>query len=137
MVDPSWADDPRFDGAAARKANEAALDELLAGWTAELDRWEVCRRLQAVGVAAFPSLSPMDLWSGDPQLDAIGMLERPDHPAVGQRVVPGIPWRLANGPNGLRRPAPLLGQHTEEVLVDLLGYSGAEVADLVRSGVLP
>ncbi|MEA3218591.1 MAG: CoA:oxalate CoA-transferase, partial [Acidimicrobiia bacterium] len=73
----------------------------------------------------------------NPQLEAIGMLERPDHPAVGRRTVPGIPWRLANGPNGLRRPAPMLGEHTREVLTELLGFDAAEVEDLVEQGVLP
>ena len=78
----------------------------------------------------------MDLWGGDPQLAAIGMLERPDHPATGTRVVPGIPWRLANGPNGLRRPAPLIGQHTDEVLSSVLGYDAAKIAKLRETGVL-
>ena len=73
---------------------------------------------------------------GDPQLEAIGMLERPDHPAVGRRTVPGIPWRLTNGPNGLRRAAPVLAQHTEEVLTELLGYSVEEVVRLTECGAL-
>ena len=64
-------------------------------------------------------------------MEAIGMLERPEHPAVGERTIPGIPWRLTPGRNGLRRPAPLLGQHTVEVLTDLLGYSLDEVERLV------
>ncbi|MCP5030994.1 MAG: CoA transferase [Actinomycetia bacterium] len=122
VVDPALGMDSRFGTIEARKANEEALDEAISDWTTGLDRWEACRVLQAVGVAAFPSLSPIDLWSGDPQLKVLGMLERPDHPAVGRRVVQGIPWRLTNGANGLRRPAPLLGQHTSEVLIDLLGY---------------
>jgi crotonobetainyl-CoA:carnitine CoA-transferase CaiB-like acyl-CoA transferase len=137
VADPAWLDDARFATAADRKANEAALDELIGGWTSALDRWDVTHRLQAAGVAAFPSLSPLDLWSGDPQLAAIGMLERPEHPVGGRRVVPGIPWRLHNGPNGLRRPAPRLGEHTEEILLDLLGYHPEQVAHLAAVGALP
>jgi benzylsuccinate CoA-transferase BbsF subunit len=137
VADPAWLDDARFATAADRKANEAALDELIGGWTSALYRWDVTHRLQAAGVAAFPSLSPLDLWSGDPQLAAIGMLERPEHPVVGRRVVPGIPWRLHNGPNGLRRPAPRLGEHTEEILLDLLGYHPEQVAHLAAVGALP
>jgi CoA:oxalate CoA-transferase len=64
------------------------------------------------------------------------MLERPDHPATGTRVVPGIPWRLTNGPNGLRRPAPLIGQHTDEVLSELLAYSDAEIERLRNLGAV-
>lgn len=88
------------------------------------------RRLQALGIAAFPSQSPQGLWAEDPQLDAIGMLSRPMHSVTGDRVVPGLPWLLHRGPNGLRRPAPCLGEHTDEILTGLLGLSGAEAAEL-------
>ena len=91
------------------------MDELIGAWTARRDRWEVTRLLQGVGVAAFPSLSPLELWGGDRQLAAIGMIEQPDHGAVGRRTVPGVPWRLSNGANGLQRPAPLLGYSDEEI----------------------
>ncbi len=122
--------DERFTTAADRKQNEAALDERIASWTSTQDRWETANMLQAVGVPAFPSLSPGDLWNGDPQLDAIGMLSRPDHPVTGARVVPGIPWTLTEGPNGLRRPAPCLGQHTDDVLIEQLGFTSSEVTAL-------
>jgi crotonobetainyl-CoA:carnitine CoA-transferase CaiB-like acyl-CoA transferase len=135
-VDPGLAADPRFATPESRKANEDDLDAAVASWSSRLDRWEVTRRLQAVGVAAFPSQSPLELWTGDPQLEALGMLERPRHPVTGERLVPGVPWRLANGPNGLRRPAPCLGQHTEEVLTELLGFTTGEVDELVAAGVL-
>jgi len=64
------------------------------------------------------------------------MLEQPDHPATGARTIPGIPWRLTNGPNGLRRPAPLIGQHTDEVLRELLDCQPAELDDLRQRGVV-
>ncbi len=126
-----------FASAALRQAHEDRLDQLIGAWTGSRDKWEVTRALQADGVAAFPSLSPAELWNGDPQLDALGMLERPEHPATGPRVIPGIPWRLTNGPNGLRRPAPLLGQHTAEVLAEVLGYGDDDIEHLVRTGAIP
>ena len=137
VVDPSLAGDPRFATAAGRKAAEDALDERIAAWCATRDRWEVTRALQAVGVAAFPSLSPLALWVGDPQMAAMGMLEQPEHAVTGVRPVPGVPWRLRNTPNGLRRAAPALGQHTTEVLTEVLGFSTAEVAALAAAGALP
>lgn len=137
----------RFATEAGRKADEADLDATIAAWVRGRDRGELCARLQAAGVTAAPSLSPIELWgdggsgpgsavAGNEQLAATGMLDRPDHPITGRRVVPGIPWRLRNGPNGLRRPAPLLGQHTDEVLAEL-GFSDTEQADLAARGAFP
>lgn len=137
VVNPSLVEDARFAKAEERKAHEAELDELLTAWTSSRDRWGACEELQSVGVAAFPSLSPMDLWVDNPQLEELGMLERPEHPVTGAFVVPGIPWRLERGPNGVRRPAPLLGQHTDEVLTELLDYDPATVIQLHAEGVCP
>jgi crotonobetainyl-CoA:carnitine CoA-transferase CaiB-like acyl-CoA transferase len=136
VSDSRLSSDPRFSTAADRKRHEDALDERIAAWTVKHDRWDMTRQLQQLGVAAFPSLSPVDLWGGDPQLAAIGMLETPNHKAVGQRTIPGIPWLVSNTPNGIRLPAPLLGEHSAEVLTQVLGYSEAEVRSLVDRGVI-
>ncbi len=135
-IDPALLSDERFSTMELRKRNEAELDQIIEAWTRTGDRWGLTHRLQAAGVAAMPSLSPLDLWSGDPQLDAVGMLERPPHPITGEHVVAGIPWRTSVGPNGIRRPGPTLGQHTDEVLTDLLGFSPDEVAALRANGAL-
>lgn len=135
LIDLALARDNRFVTAEDRRTNEAELDAIVARWASVRERWDTARLLQEVGVAAFPSLSPRELWEGDPQLDVLGMRERPAHPRTGERVVPGVPWRLARSPNGLRRPAPLLGQHTEEVL-DQLGYRPDEVEALFDDDVV-
>ena len=137
VVGGGLAEDRRFATMASRKANEAALDGLLTAWTSARDKWDATTELQAAGVAAFPSLSPAELWRDDPQLEALGMLETPDHPETGRRVVPGIPWRLHDGPDGLRRAAPGIGAHTDEVLREVLGLGDDELAAHRRSGLLP
>ena len=134
VVDPPLAEDPRFGTATLRKQNEDALDGRIGAWTRGLDRFEVTRRLQAVGVAAFPSLSPADLVA-DPHLGSRGFIARLDHPEVGPRAHTGIPWRLARGPNGVRSPAPQLGAHTDEVLREI-GYSAEEIRRLSEAKVL-
>lgn len=135
VIDPDLLGDSRFATAELRRVNESDLDALVAGWTSSRDRWETTRVLQAAGIAAFPSLSPGDLWEGDPQLEAIGMLERLTHPRTGSRVIPGIPWRLTGSPNGVRHPAPLLGQHTDDILSEL-GFQPDEIDVLVTRGVV-
>lgn len=132
---PQLATDTRFASASARKAHEEALDQIITAWTTACEKWEVTRMLQAVGVAAFPSMSGKDLVE-DPHLNARDFFVRLPHPEVGVRTHMGMPWLLTRGPNGVRRPAPLLGQDTEQVLHDVLGYSAQDVARLKDEQIL-
>ena len=132
---PELADDARFQTAAARKANEDALEELLTTWTQDQDKWQVTKTLQAARVAAFPSMTSKDL-AEDPHLDARGFFARLEHPEVGVRAHTAMPWRLSNAPNGVRTPAPLIGNDTDYVMRDLLGYTAQEVAELKDTEVL-
>jgi len=135
MGQPQLADDPRFCTASVRKTHEDELEQLLTAWTTQRDRWEITHTLQAAGVAAFPSMSSKDLAS-DPQLNGRGFFARLPHPQVGVQTHTGIPWILTNAPNGVRTSAPLLGQHTDEVLRDVLGYADEEIAQLRAQQVL-
>lgn len=127
--------DERFATAAARKAGEAELDKLIGAWTRERDQWDVTELLQEAGVPALPSLSARSL-EENPHIAARGLIERLEHPVVGQMSHVGIPWLLTDGTNGVRSPAPTLGQHTHEVLTDVLGLSEAEIAALDAAGAL-
>ncbi len=127
--------DERFATEADRKANEDELDAIVQGWVAGRDRWDLTKSLQAVGVAAFPSMSTQDLLA-DPHLEARGFFERLDHPEVGARVHAGVPWRLANSPNGVTFRAPLIGEHTGDVLGRLLGLSDERIQQLERDGII-
>ena len=124
-----------FHTAPARKANEDALEQIRTAWTAIREKWEVTRLLQAVGVAAFPSMTSKDLVE-DAHLNAREFFVRLPHPEVGVRIHTGIPWLLTHAPNGVRAPAPLLGQDTDQVMRDVLGYSPQEIARLKDEQVL-
>ena len=91
MGQPELATDKRFADAAARKANETALEEIITAWTSGRDRWEVTETLQKAGVAAFPSMSNKDL-ATNPQLEERGFLVQKEHPEFGKRIHAGIPW---------------------------------------------
>ena len=71
----------------------------------------------------------------DPQLEARGFWEPVDHPAAG--LIPHLsrPFKLSRTPGWTPRPAPMLGEHTEEVLRDVAGLSESEIADLAALGV--
>ncbi len=118
MIDPALVSDDRFTSAASRKHNENELDAVITEWTRQRDRWDVTKQLQAAGVGAYPSLDARDLVDNE-QLVARQFFAALEHPEVGARVHAGAPWLMRNSSAAVERPAPLIGQHTQEVL-DLL-----------------
>ena len=125
----------QFSSQADRKSSEDELDSLIANWTASRDKWQVTELLQEVGVPAMPSLDAQEL-ELDPHLNDRGFIERLEHPLIGKMAHTGIPWLLSAGGNGVRTPAPMLGQHTDEILSSLLQLSLPEIQDLRDKGVL-
>lgn len=135
LIDPSLIADDRFLTLEARKQNEDVLEEIVSGWTAGKDRWEVTWLLQAQDLAAFPSFTIEDIIR-DPHLNSRGFIERLNHPEVGRRAHVGIPWLLDRRPNGVRVPAPCLGADTDTLLSEVLGYEAAKIKALRDGGVL-
>jgi benzylsuccinate CoA-transferase BbsF subunit len=134
MGQPQLAQDPRFATLELRKQNEDALEEIIKAWTRPRTPTDVTATLQAVGVPAFTCSTHKDLFE-DPNLNQRGFFAKVDHPTHGVREYPGIPWRMSRTPSTIGSPAPLLGQHTEEILREL-GYSDAQVEELKKSGAL-
>ena len=132
---PALADDPRFQSAALRKQNEAELDGIIEAWTASRDRWDITGKLQAAGVAAFPSLGAKDLVE-DPHMNARGFQVRLPHPVVGTRTHAGIAWKMSETPCRVRKTAPVLGADTDSILSSMLGYSAQEIERLHNREVL-
>jgi crotonobetainyl-CoA:carnitine CoA-transferase CaiB-like acyl-CoA transferase len=126
---------PRFLTLADRKRHEDDLEQRLTRWTATLSPEEATRRLQAAGVAAFPTMTNQDL-AEDSHLNGRGFFVDLPHPEVGKRHHAGIPWKLSATPCAVAAPAPCLGQHSREVLREVLGYSGAEIESLEADGAL-
>ena len=132
---PELASDPRFASPAARKANEDDIDRIVSDWCRSRDRWTAAESLQAVGVPAFPSVSSEDLKT-DPHLAARGAFHEFEHPEVGVRAHFRVPWRWSRRANGTGRRAPCLGEHTGEVLREVLGLTEAEIAALHEEGTV-
>ena len=128
------ASDPRFAEPKDRMNN---LDELIA--TLELtfsqkssDHW--LRALEAAGVPAGPIYDLEQVYE-DPQVRARDMIVETDHPVSGRVSNIGIPVKLSETPGRFQRPAPTLGQHTDEILREL-GRTDAEIAALRSKGAV-
>ena len=135
MGQPGLATDARFASLADRKKNEDALEALLSAWTETRTAEEVTATLQAVGVAAFPALTNKEI-AEDAHLQERGFFVELQHPEVGVRRHAGTPWLFSETPCQVRQPAPCLGQDTDEVLQNILGYSADDIATLRANEVL-
>ena len=127
---PAWTGDARFRTLTPRKDNEEELNDLVNVWTADRTAEEVMERMQAAGVAAGVLKTVEDLIEHDPQLAHRHHYWKLDHPDIGPYVAPGPPFILSKTPAELKR-APLLGEHNEYVLKELLGLPDEEVVELI------
>ncbi len=128
--------DPRFQTMADRKANESALDEILAAWCVDQDASETEEALGALGLAAARIVPLYELYSRpDPHLTDAGFITCIDHPEAGESWLPGRPWRFSAAPSAQLRPSPCIGQHSREVLRQECGVSDDEYQALVAAGV--
>ncbi|OZE19487.1 hypothetical protein CH262_24425 [Rhodococcus sp. 05-2255-1e] len=128
-----------------------ALDDALTaiGVAVEHDPWEaltqtaattdadvLAERLQSQGIAAYPVRDGRDLVDTDAQLRARNFYPTLEHPLAGSVAHEGLVAHLSATPGGLRTAAPLLGQHTDDILVEQLGLTPDELVDLHNEGVL-
>ncbi|MBI3782148.1 MAG: CoA transferase [Deltaproteobacteria bacterium] len=127
---PELADDERFANIRVRAANAAAAIEILDEVFATKPRDEWLKVLRAGGDFIFTIVNSVDELPGDPQVQANQYITDFEHPQFGKGPVVGMPLRLSQTPGSIRRPAPEFGQHTEEILTELLGYSWNEVGKL-------
>jgi crotonobetainyl-CoA:carnitine CoA-transferase CaiB-like acyl-CoA transferase len=122
------AADPRYQKNQGRVANRAELEGILEKTIGELDREPLLKRLEEADVPATP-VNTVDQVMNDPQTAERGIVQRVTHPKLGEIPVVGTPLHFSRMSPGVRRAAPLRGEHTDTILADL-GYSPAEIKTL-------
>jgi crotonobetainyl-CoA:carnitine CoA-transferase CaiB-like acyl-CoA transferase len=131
---PELAQDTRFLTLDNRKQHEDALDTIVTEWTTSRTPEEATAQLQAAGIPSAPAMTNKDL-SSDSHLNSRPIFVYNDHPEIGAKQHVGIPWQFSKTPLPVRA-APTLGQDTDYVLRDILGYKDTEIATLRARDVL-
>ncbi len=135
MGNPGWAEAERFQSLARRKENEAELDERIEAWTSGQHGDRLMETLLENGVKAGMANDARAVVENPHHLKR-GYWSYLDHPVTGSTLYNRGPMIFSETPVKMTEPAPLLGQHTKEVLTGMLGFSEAEVEALADEDVL-
>lgn len=134
---PEMATDERFADLRVRAAHAAEavseLDDVFA--TRPREEWLATLR-DSQGDFIFTVVNEVNDLPDDPQVRANDYVIDFEHPQHGTTPMLGLPVRLSETPGSIREPAPELGQHTEEVLLDVLGYDWERITELRKKGAI-
>jgi crotonobetainyl-CoA:carnitine CoA-transferase CaiB-like acyl-CoA transferase len=132
---PEWTDDPRYDSNAKRVACRAELVSEIETRLQTRDRDDWVARFAEAGLPAGP-INDIGQVFEDPQVRHREMVVDVEHPTAGRIRLPGVPVKFAGTPARVQGPPPNLGQHTDEILRDVLEMSAAAIRELRDSGAL-
>ncbi|MCL4768649.1 MAG: formyl-CoA transferase [Hyphomicrobiaceae bacterium] len=126
--EPEWKSHPDYATPKARLPRLKAIFDRIQQWTMTKTKFEAMEILNRDDIPCGPILSMKEL-AEDQSLRATGTVVEVDHPTRGKYLTVGNPIKLSASPADVKR-SPLLGEHTDEILRDVLGYSGDEIATI-------
>lgn len=132
---PDLIRDPRFASMPLRLDHVEAVEAIVEAWAAETDLERIQAMMDEAGVPC-AKIATFDDVVDNPQLRHRGTLTEIEHPVAGRIPMQGLPIRLSDTPAEIRCPLPGVGQHTDEVLRDWLGYDDGRIAGLRRTGTV-
>jgi CoA:oxalate CoA-transferase len=135
MGNPDWTQTGLFRNPATRSEHQEDCNKLIELWTREHTMAEIDRLGIQYDVPLAPVRTVKELVA-DEQLAYRNFFVEIDHPAAGRFKYPGAPYQLSTAPWGIRRPAPLLGQHNDEVYQQILGYRRQDLVGLKQAGII-
>jgi formyl-CoA transferase len=131
---PEWKEDPAYAKPEARLDKIPQIFDTIEEWTKTKTKLEVMEACNPLDIPCGPILSMKEL-AEEPSLRETGTIVEVDHPERGKYLTVGNPIKLSDSPADVKR-SPLLGEHTEEILRSVLGYSEEEVQETWASGAL-
>jgi crotonobetainyl-CoA:carnitine CoA-transferase CaiB-like acyl-CoA transferase len=134
LGNPEWAENELFKDMNSRSQYWDALEPLVQQETRRFGKQELFRKGQAAGVST-AAVNTVANAADSEHFAERGSFVEMEHPVLGRTRCPGPPARFAGDVWGMRRPAPLLGEHNREVYCDRLGYSERELVSLYEAGV--
>ncbi|MBI4268138.1 MAG: CoA transferase, partial [Chloroflexi bacterium] len=135
LGNPDVLESPEWYSGAYRGANADILIALLEEYTMVRTVAEVFDAAAKEGLPAAPVSTVRDFMN-NPQTQARGFMVGVEHPLVGEALYPGAPYKLSETPCNIRRPAPCLGEHNEDIYCRELGLSKESLVALRRAGVI-
>ncbi len=136
MGEPAWAGSADFATLDARVAHQDALDQRINEWARPRLAHDAMHELQRAGVPAGVVQNHNDLTERDNQIAHRGLFPRITHRLLGEYLIDGLPINLSETPGGIRTPAPLFGEDTDDIVRNLLGYDDDHIEALRESGAL-
>jgi len=131
---PEWGEDPDFATPPARLPRLNEVFEAIEQWTMTKTKYEVMEICNPLDIPVGPILSMQEL-SEEPSLRETGTIVEVEHPTRGKYLTVGNPVKLSDSPSEVSR-SPLLGEHTGQILQEVLGYSAEEVSELREAGAV-
>jgi formyl-CoA transferase len=132
--EPTWKTDPEYATPRARLPKLKAIFARIEDWTTTKTKFEAMEILNKYDIPCGPILS-MEEIAADESLRKTGTVVEVDHPTRGKYLTVGNPVKLSDSISEVKR-SPLLGEHTDEILSDVLGLKAKEIADIKASGAL-
>lgn len=128
-------EDPRLKTMWGRSEHYGYLKSIIADWTTSVERDEIVRILIECDVPVAPVNTVDDIFNC-PQAETREMLVETEHPISGPLKIAGIPAKLSGTPGRIKTAAPLLGEHTDQILMGLLGYDDEKIQELKAEKVI-
>jgi len=135
MGDPEWTKDKKYSNMVSRAQHGKEVNQHIIAWLKNFSNKEVFQRLQEHHVICGMVNNPQDLLQTEHFRSRKFFVET-EHPEVGKIEYPSVPYKFSKTPYRTVRPAPLLGQHNEEIYCQRLGYSKQDLVRLRGTGII-